>query len=74
MFAKGSEWHIWDLHLHTPDSYDYQDKSVTDEQIVEKLKESNVSAAVITDHNLINFDRIKNLNDISKGDILLHIL
>jgi len=70
MFTRGSEWHIWDLHLHTPDSYDYQDKSITDEQIVEKLKESNVSAAVITDHNLINFDRIKNLNDISKGDIL----
>ena len=27
--TKGSEWRIWDLHLHTPASYDYKDKSVT---------------------------------------------
>ena len=25
---RGSEWRIWDLHFHTPSSYDYQDRSV----------------------------------------------
>lgn len=31
---RGSEWRIWDLHFHTPSSYDYKDKSVTNEDIV----------------------------------------
>ena len=26
---RGSEWRIWDLHFHTPASYDYKNKSVT---------------------------------------------
>lgn len=25
---RGSEWRIWDLHFHTPSSYDYKDNSV----------------------------------------------
>lgn len=33
---RGSEWRVWDLHFHTPASYDYKDKSVTNEQLVEK--------------------------------------
>ena len=23
---RGSEWHKWDLHFHTPSSYDYAGK------------------------------------------------
>ena len=34
---RGSEWRVWDLHFHTPSSYDYKDKSVTNEQLVEGL-------------------------------------
>ncbi len=32
-FKRGSEWHKWDLHFHTPSSYDYKDKSVSNQDI-----------------------------------------
>ena len=34
---KGSVWRQWDFHFHTPASYDYEDMSVTDQQIVDGL-------------------------------------
>jgi hypothetical protein len=34
---RGSLWHRWDLHFHTPASFEYGDKSVTNEEIVERL-------------------------------------
>lgn len=68
-YKAGSEWRIWDLHLHTPSSYDYSDKSVTNQQIVDKLIECNVSAAAITDHHHIDFGRIKELNELSNDSI-----
>ena len=57
-YLAGSDWRIWDLHLHTPSSYDYNDKSVTEQQIVDKLIENNVSAAVVTDHHHIDFEEV----------------
>lgn len=27
MYERGSEWHKWDLHLHTASSYDYKYKA-----------------------------------------------
>ena len=71
-YTKGSEWRIWDLHFHTPSSYDYKDKSVTNQQIVDKLIENNVSAVAITDHHYIDFARIKELNTISNN--MIHFL
>ena len=71
-YTKGSEWRIWDLHFHTQSSYDYKDKSVTNQQIVDKLIENNVSAVAITDHHHIDFARIKGLNTISNN--MIHFL
>jgi hypothetical protein len=34
---RGSIWRQWDLHIHTPASYDYLDKSVTSAEIVDAL-------------------------------------
>ena len=67
--TKGSEWRIWDLHLHTPASYDYKDKSVTNEEIVNELVENGVSVVAITDHNIIDVERINELKQlgVSKG-------
>ena len=53
-FSRGSEWRKWDLHLHTPSSYDYQNGSVTNEDIVNKLIDNNIALAVITDHHQDN--------------------
>ena len=58
--SRGSIWRKWDLHLHTPtSSEDYQDKSVTNEIIIRKLKDTNIAAVAITDHHTIDVDRIK---------------
>ena len=37
-YSRGSEWRKWDLHFHTPSSYDYKDNSVTNEDIINILK------------------------------------
>ena len=33
----GSLWNRWDLHFHTPSSFDYEDKSISNQQIVDSL-------------------------------------
>jgi hypothetical protein len=35
--AVGSIWGKWDLHFHTPASFDYGKKNVTNKQIVDGL-------------------------------------
>ena len=62
----GSEWRIWDLHFHTPSSYDYQDKSVKNQDIINALSENNVSVVAITDHHVIDIERIEDLQRLGK--------
>jgi len=69
MFYRGSEWRKWDLHFHTPSSYDYKDKSVTNEKIIEVLKENNISLVAITDHHIIDVERITELQNLAGNDI-----
>jgi len=68
---RGSIWRKWDLHFHTPSSYDYDHKAVTNEEIVEVLKNNNVSAIAITDHHLIDITRIQELKSLAGNDILI---
>ena len=60
-YIKGAEWRKWDLHVHTPSSYDYKDNSVTDENIIDILSDNNISVVAITDHHVIDIDKIENL-------------
>ncbi|MFH6956868.1 TrlF family AAA-like ATPase [Flavobacterium aquidurense] len=64
---RGSEWRKWDLHFHTPSSYDYQDKSITNEKIIEILEKNNISVVAITDHHLIDVEKIIDLQNIGKN-------
>lgn len=88
-FERGSEWRRWDLHLHTASSYDYKYKDENcDEILVQKLRENNIVAAAITDHFVIDKDRIANLRRLSpdivffpgvelrtdKGDTNIHVI
>ena len=68
---RGSEWRKWDLHLHTPSSFDYKYKSVTNEDIIQTLKSNEISAAVITDHHRINVKKIKELVELGKKENIL---
>ena len=58
---RGSLWHRWDLHFHTPSSFDYHDKSVTNQQIVDRLVMEGVRVVAITDHHRIDVERIREL-------------
>ena len=66
---RGSIWRKWDLHFHTPASFDYQDKSVSNEEIIETLLENQIAAVAITDHHFMDVGRIEELCKISDGGL-----
>lgn len=66
---KGSQWHRWDLHFHTPSSFDYAHGSVTNEQIIECLKEYSIRVVAITDHHRMDVTRIRNLMQLAGDDL-----
>jgi ABC-type lipoprotein export system ATPase subunit len=57
----GSIWGKWDLHFHTPSSFDYRNKSISNSQIVQGLIQSGIDAVAITDHHTIDPARIQDL-------------
>lgn len=70
-YKRGSEWRKWDLHFHTPSSHDYENKSITNKEIVDELKSKNISVVAITDHHVIDVARIKDLQSIAGDDITI---
>ncbi len=68
-YQRGSEWRKWDLHFHTPSSYDYKDKSITDEKIIEELKANKIGVVAVTDHHFIDIERIKKLRELAGEDL-----
>src|SRR3990167_228541 len=64
-FQRGSEWRKWDLHFHTPASFDYSDRSVKNEEIVTKLIAANIAAVAITDHHVIDIGNIKTIKSLA---------
>ena len=67
----GSTWRKWDLHLHTPSSYDYIDKSVTNQQIIDKLYSNQIEVVAITDHHIIDIARIRELQTLGKNKVII---
>lgn len=61
---RGSLWHRWDLHFHTPSSYDYANKSVTEQQIVDMLVTNGIRVVAVTDHHTIDVARIQKLQQL----------
>lgn len=70
IYPKGSEWRKWDLHFHTPSSYDYGDKSVTNQDIIDSLIINNIAVVAITDHHVIDIARITELKRLADESIL----
>lgn len=66
---KGSTWHRWDLHYHTPSSHDYKNKGKSNQILIDELVADNVSAVVVTDHHRIDFSRIRELNELAAGKV-----
>ena len=66
---KGSVWRQWDLHFHTPSSFDYDEKSVSAQEIVDTLCETHVAAVAITDHHVMDVASIAEIKRLA-GDTL----
>lgn len=54
-YPKGSEWRRWDLHVHTPASYDWDGGEIAADDLIDKAKESGLEAIAITDHHSIEW-------------------
>lgn len=68
---RGSLWRTWDLHFHTPRSYDYKKKSVTNTEIIKGLKSANISAVAVTDHHVIDVQLIKDLQNLASNELTI---
>ena len=66
---RGSLWRRWDLHFHTPTSFDYEDKSITNEQIISRLIADDIQIVAVTDHHNIDIDRIRELQKLAEERI-----
>jgi len=64
--SKGSEWRKWDLHFHTPSSYDYKDKNQTNQDLINALVQKKISVVAVTDHHIIDVTRIKELQELGE--------
>ncbi len=63
---NGSEWRRWDLHFHTPASYDYKNKATTASEIIAGLEANGISVVAITDHHIMNVKLITELQKLGK--------
>src|SRR5574344_101410 len=65
--TRGSEWRKWDLHIHTPSSYDYKDSSISNESLIESFSQKDIAGVAITDHHVIDISRIRELQQLGKS-------
>ncbi len=63
---KNPEFRKVDLHIHTPKSMCYNDKSVTPEQIIDTALAKSLEVIAITDHNTVG--AIEDIRQIAKKD------
>lgn len=66
---SGSNWRKWDLHFHTPKSYDYGQKGKTAAEVVQRLVTNGIAVVAVTDHHVIDADFIKAMQDSAAGKL-----
>jgi len=58
----GSTWNQWDLHFHSPASYDYRgNRSTSAQQLVDELVRNGVRVVAVTDHHVLDVERIRDM-------------
>lgn len=68
-YSKGSEWLKWDLHVHTASSEEKAAYKGTDSDslLVQAWKEHDFAAVAITDHFVIDIQRIRTLRQLASN-------
>lgn len=66
---QGSKWRRWDLHFHTPKSYDYGNKGMSAAQVVDRLIQAEIRVVAVTDHHVLDADFIQAMRE-AAGDKL----
>ncbi|OFO56468.1 TrlF family AAA-like ATPase [Nosocomiicoccus sp. HMSC059G07] len=69
--SRGSEWRQWDLHVHTASSFDAYKGEDADELLVKAWKDNDIASVAITDHFLIDVERIRRLRELSEDDVVI---
>jgi len=69
LHPRGSEWRRWDLHFHTPASYDYQARALTSHDIVSGLIATDVRVVAVTDHHVMDATRIREMQALGTGKL-----
>jgi exonuclease SbcC len=67
----GSIWRKWDLHFHTPSSFDYADKSITNQALVDGLIAAGIEVVAVTDHHVIDASRIRDMQRLAGGNLVV---
>ncbi|MBS1715562.1 MAG: hypothetical protein JST30_14635 [Armatimonadetes bacterium] len=64
---RGSLWRRWDLHLHSPASFDYGDKTVSPDDMADGLAHHGVRLVAVTDHHVIDTTFISAMQKAGEG-------
>ena len=54
----GSKWRKWDLHFHTPKSFDHASKGLSAAEVVDRLITAEVEVVAVTDHHRLDVEFI----------------
>lgn len=66
---RGSLWRKWDLHFHTPRSYDYRNRGLGAADLVNALISQNVEVVAVTDHHVLDPKIILDMRSASAGKL-----
>ena len=66
---SGSQWRRWDLHFHTPQSFDYGNKGLTAAQVVDRLVRAEVAVVAVTDHHRLDPTFIRGMRSAAGGTL-----
>ena len=67
-YPRGSEWRKWDLHIHTPASYNYEDRSShCYDNVIDAINKSDMDVYAVTDYfTLEGYDKLNSSGRLNK--------